>query len=92
MKDTEDLKTLLTKVDRLFQHKSREAKLSSYDYTLGRFPYGWTFSVTNSWYKWSDAKLKHEFGAWNEPEYAIKDFLDYVETNNINVKKLMDEE
>ena len=92
MSDAEDLKTLLDRVDKLFIHKSRAVKLSTYDYTLGRFPYGWTFSVTNSWPKWSAKNLKHEFGAWNEPEYAVKDFLDYVKLNKINVAKLMDQE
>ncbi len=84
------LSDLLKEVDALFPHASRKPRLSSYDYTLGRFPYGWSFSVTNSWYKWSDARLKHEFGAWSTPEGAIQEFLDYVKANHVNVESLMD--
>jgi hypothetical protein len=84
------LSELLKEVDALFVHKSREVRLSSYDYVLARFPYGWSFSVTNSWYKWSDARLKHEFGAWSTPEAAVNEFLQYVKDNHINVKSLMD--
>lgn len=85
-----NLSELLKEVDSLFVHKSRAVRLSSYDYTLGRFPYGWSFSVTNSWYKWSDAGLKHEFGAWSTPEAAINEFLQYVKDNHIKVESLMD--
>jgi len=84
------LSELLKEVDALFPHASRKPRLSSYDYTLGRFPYGWSFSVTNSWYKWSDARLKHEFGAWSTPEAAVNEFLQYVKDNHINVESLMD--
>lgn len=82
-----DLKSLLIEVDKLFP-TCKKPKLSSYNYYLGRFPYGWSFTVVNSWYKWSDAKLQHEFGAYKEPEYAVGAFLSYVKLNKINVKKL----
>lgn len=84
------LSDLLKEVDALFPHASRKPRLSSYDYTLGRFPYGWSFSVTNSWYKWMDAGLNHQFGAWSTPEGAVLEFLDYVKTNRVNVESLMD--
>ena len=84
------LSELLKEVDSLFVHKSRAVRLSSYDYTLCRFPYGWSFSVTNSWYKWSAAGLKHEFGAWSTPEAAVNEFLQYVKDNHIKVESLMD--
>jgi len=86
------LSKLLEEADALFVHKSREVRLSSYDYTLGRFPYGWSFSVINSWNKWSDANLKHEFGVWSTPEDAVYDFLQYVKDNHVNVELLMNEE
>ena len=85
-----NLSDLLKEVDALFPHASRKSRLTSYDYILGRFPYGWSFSVTNSWYKWSDAGLKHEFGAWSTPEGALQEFLDYVKSNHVNVESLMD--
>jgi hypothetical protein len=84
------LSALLNDVDALFRHASRKPRTTSYDYTLGRFPYGWSFSVTNSWYKWNDAGLKHEFGAWSTPEGAVQEFLDYVANNHIDVESLMD--
>jgi hypothetical protein len=84
------LSELLEEVDALFVHASRKPSLATYDYSLGRFPYGWNFSVVNSWHKWSDAKLKNDFGSWNTPEGAVQEFLDYVKKNKINVKSLMD--
>ena len=84
------LSELLEEVDSLFVHKSREPRLATYDYSLGRFPFGWNFSVINSWGKWLDAGLKHEFGAWNTPEASVHEFLNYVKANNVNVESLMD--
>jgi hypothetical protein len=84
------LSKLLKEVDALFPHASRKPHLSSEDYTLGRFPYGWSFSVSNSWHRWGDAGLIYEFGAWSTPEGALQEFLDYVKSNNINVESLMD--
>lgn len=85
-----NLSEYFEEVDSLFIHKSRKPRLSTYDYTLGRFPHGWCFSVVNSWYKWSDAGLKHQFGVWSTPEAAINEFLEYVKDNHIKVKLLMD--
>jgi len=85
-----NLSDLLQEVDALFGHTSREPKLSPYDYTLGRYPYGWNFSIRNSRYKWNDANLKHDFGVWQIPENAVREFLDYVKENNIDVESLMD--
>lgn len=84
------LKELLNKADRLFP-STEKPELSPYNYTLGRFPYGWKFTVTNNWYAWSDAGLKHDFGTYKEPEYAVRAFLDYVAENNIDVPMLCHE-
>jgi len=84
-----NLSELLKEVDALFVH-SEEVRFDSYDYTLGRFPRGWNLSVSNSWYKWSDAGLKHDFGIWNTPEGAVLEFLCYVKEHNVNVESLMD--
>jgi hypothetical protein len=85
-----ELSELLTRVDALFPHKKIRKGPDSYDYTLGKFPRGWSFDVVNSWHKWSDKRLQHQFGIWNTPEGAILEFLDYVKENNINVKSLME--
>lgn len=84
------LSMLLSEVDKLFKHKSTKHRLSTYDYTLGRFPSGWQFSVVNSWYRWNDASHQHQFGVYEKPEQAVAAFLDYVHRNKINVAKLME--
>jgi len=81
------LNNLLKEVDKLFPSFS-EPKLCTYNYTLGKFPYGWVFTVTNNWYAWSERDLEHNFGAYKEPEYAIQAFLDYVAAHKIDVMEL----
>ena len=88
----QDLKTLLMEVDCLFIHKNRNKSPHIYDYTLGRFPNGWTFSVVNSWQKWIDAGFQHDFGAYGSPENALYSFLVYVEKYNIPIQYLMEKE
>jgi hypothetical protein len=85
-----DLTQLLQEASKLFRANDwKKSKLTCYDFTLNKMPYGWIFSVTNSWYKWLDKELEYSFGAYNKPEYAIQAFLNYVKDNKINVKKLM---
>lgn len=86
-----NLSELLEEVSRLFRAKDQtKPKLSCYDFSLNKMPYGWVFTVTNSWHKWSKKKLIHQFGAYKKPEYAVECFLNYVKGKKINVKKLMD--
>lgn len=87
--DIIDLKQLLIEVDKLFP-KRKKPYLTCYNYTLGKFPYGWVFSVVNSWQNWSNNNLQHKFGAYEQPEYAVHAFLNYVKENKINVKKLIE--
>jgi hypothetical protein len=82
-----DLKTLLAKVDALFP-KPKKDGLGTYNYSLGKFPRGWQFVLTNNWYAWSYNGYKHRFGLYREPEYAVEAFLAYVKQHKINVKKL----
>lgn len=86
-----NLNLLIDEVDKLFKHKNNPSGPWTFDYSLGKFPQGWQFSVVNSWHKWSAKKLKHVFGVWTTPEAAIAEFLDYVRDNKINVAKLMDD-
>lgn len=86
------LSELLKKVDDLFVHKTREVRLATFDYSLARFPYGWTFNLINSWHKWLDAGLSTDFHVWQTPEAAVREFLEYVEKNDINVASLMEDE
>jgi hypothetical protein len=80
------LEQLLKIAESLFP-KSKP-KLSCYNFDLGYFPYGWKFSVTNSWHKWMQKKLDHEFGIYKDPKFCVIDFLKYVRNNKINVMKL----
>lgn len=82
-----DLKSLLAQVDKLFP-PSKSGTLDTYNYSLGKFPRGWQFVLTNDWYKWADKRYEHQFGLYREPEYAVKAFLDYVKEKKINVKAL----
>lgn len=82
-----DLSQLLNKVDALFSHVPTRRN-ETYNYSLGRFPSGWNFTVTNSWHKWMDRNLNHEFGLYATPEAAVVAFLNYVEDNQISVKEL----
>ena len=81
-----DLKALLMEVDKMFPFSKR--KLSTYNYSLGKFPSGWNFKVVNNRYTWSDKQLQHEFGLYAQPEFAVQAFLDYVKKNKINVRRL----
>ena len=80
------LSELLAECDKLWDYDIEVA--FTYNYDLAKFPAGWQFNVTNDWYKWSDAKFKHNFGIYRTPEYAIIAFLEYVKENKIKVKKL----
>lgn len=82
-----ELDTLLKQAVKLFPDK--EKQLATYNFTLGRFPGHWRFSVVNSWHKWSQNKLETQFSAYS-PEEAVSAFLTYVRENKINVKKLAD--
>jgi hypothetical protein len=84
------LSALLREVDSLFS-KPQTGVNFTYNYSLGRFPIGWQFTVTNNWYRWSDKGLEHQFGVHTTPEGAVQAFLDYVKTNNIDVAELMGE-
>ena len=85
------LETLIKEVDALFPTSPDCEGILSYNYTLGRFPCGWKFSVTNNWYNWSDKRLEHQFGVYKKPEYALQAFLNYVKENNIDVMALTHE-
>lgn len=80
---------LLQIVDTLWP-TTEMAITACYSYTLGRFPYGWRFSVTNSWQNWMEKGFKHQFGAYKRPEYAIAAFIDYCIENNIQPHKLIE--
>lgn len=85
-----DLKILLLEADKMFPtSKPREVPiLAPYNYHLGKFPYGWVFTVVNDWHKWIDKGYTTSFGAYNEPEYAVSAFLAYVKKHKIKVLKL----
>jgi len=87
MFNMKDLKTLLLEADKMFP-SSKKPKLATYNYSLGKFPYGWVFTVVNNWYRWMDKGYKTNFGAYQEPEYAVAAFLSYVKEHKINVRKL----
>src|SRR5574340_210739 len=89
-----DLAQLLEQVALLFVHKpeARKPHLTSFDFQLCKFPYGWVFKVVNDWNKWSRLSLVSQFGAYERPESAVKAFLAYVEENNLDVKSLMDDD
>ncbi len=83
------LNELLSIVDSLWPTKDK-ATLSCYSYTIGRFPFGWCFSVVESWQKWMDRGFRHQFGAYKRPEYALAAFIQYCLENNIQPHKLID--
>ena len=85
--EPDDLSDLLKRVDALFAGVPRRIN-ETYNYSLGRFPSGWCFSVTNSWQKWMDRGLKHDFRLSATPEGAVEAFLSYVAENKINVAEL----
>lgn len=80
------LEQLLRECDQLWSYD--EPIAYTFNYTLGRFPGGWQFSVTNDWYKWNDAGLKHTFGVYTTASGAIRAFLNYVRENKIDVRAL----
>jgi hypothetical protein len=81
------LEQLLRQVDDLFAHVPTRLN-ETYNYSLGRFPSGWCFSVTNDWNKWMERGLSHEFRLFETPELAVEAFLTYVVANKINVADL----
>lgn len=82
---------LLSKANALFSRKYPNAKADSYNFTLGKMPRGWRFSVINSWQTWHEKHLETDFGLYAEPEHAVEAFLSYVKENNIDVVSLMHE-
>lgn len=83
---TKDLKALLIEVDKMFQ-KSKP-KLCSFNYSLNKYPYGWKFSVIKNWHKWLDVGAEVDFGVYEQPEFAVLAFLNYVKKHKINVREL----
>lgn len=81
------LAELLAKADGLFNH---DKPSGCYQFTIGRFPHGWTFSVVNSWHRWSGAGRTHQFGPCPTPEEAIIAFLSSVKDNGMWVEQLQD--
>jgi len=81
------LRALLQEVDALFP-AAVDGALDTYNYSLGKFPRGWQFVLTNDWYKWSDKGYESHFGLYREPEHAVQAFLSYVKSKKINVKSL----
>ena len=81
------LKALLQDVDALFP-PAVDGALDTYNYSLGKFPRGWQFVLTNNWYAWSDKGYEHQFGLYQEPEHAAQAFLNYVKAKKINVRAL----
>jgi hypothetical protein len=88
MPSTPTLEQLLREVDALFT-KPQISINFTYNYSLGRFPKGWCFTVTNNWYRWSDRGLEHQFRVLATPQAAVQAFLDYVKAHNIDVADLM---
>ena len=48
----------------------------------------WCINVTDDWHKWMDAKIDMPRLLYPTPEDACIGFLKFLETNNINVRKL----
>lgn len=80
------LEELIAECDKLWDYDINVA--FTFNYSLGKFPAGWQFSVNNNWCNWSAKKLTHTFGIYNKPEHAISAFLEYVKREGIDVKKL----
>ena len=71
--------------------KWRKPRLTSYNFTIGYMPYGYSFRVVNSWHKWLDKGYAFQFGTHKVIDDCIREFLNYVRDNKINVKKLWEE-
>lgn len=87
---SDELFLLLSKAEKLFVHKRKPTGPDSYDFILGKFPRGWSFSVVNSWHLWLERGYETNFRIWSTPEAAVNEFLKYVKENKINVAKLME--
>jgi hypothetical protein len=89
-KPVSQLSELLATVDAMFP--KTKSVIDQFSFSLNRYQRGmWGFTVTDNWYKWSDAKYEHQFALYGTPEDAIQAFLDYVRKNKIDVKKLAGE-
>lgn len=72
------------------QFRESRRPLECFTFTLGKMPSGWRFQVVDSWSRWMDAGLKHEFGLYESPEQAVRAFLDYVAANKVECHRLQD--
>lgn len=75
------MEELIAKVDAAFEGVGKGSQ--TFVYSLSRMDGSWCFAVVNSWYRWSDAKLQHQFYGFTARQ-VIQSFLDYIERNNIN--------
>ena len=86
MKLQEQLKMIET------MFRPQEGKYPTYLFTLGLFgnkERTWCLKLIDSWHDWRDKNYDVEFYG-RTPEEATQSFLNYVDVNNINVKKLQE--
>lgn len=73
---TLQLAELITIVESLFPSHKKD-KFDGYNFTLGKFPRGWSFRVVNSWHTWLKKGYDTDFGLWDKPEHCLSSFLEY---------------
>ena len=85
----EELGKLISKIDKLFSKKKQ--KYDQISFVLARTKDGyWQIKVYDDWHRWSRAGIKELPYKYNTPELACKEFLKFIEENDINIKSLQE--
>ncbi len=83
-----DLQELMEEIRKRFRIKLNQ-KYDIHCFYLVYWQRGmWNINVIDDWHKWSDAGIEKPRDLYYTPEAACKGFLNYVEKNKINLRKL----
>jgi len=75
---------LLDRVEQCFRDVPDGA---AFKYSLGKIAGRWRFTVTDSWQRWMDHRLQHQFDGRTAAE-ALLAFLQYVQDHKIDCAEL----
>ena len=81
------LGTLIREIDSKFRKKKQ--RIHQHTWCLVRLNDGmWQIKVYDDWHKWMDEDIEELRSIFSTPEEACIQFLNYIESKKINLKRL----